>query len=129
MKDNDISLVWSVRDNLEIPSLITSDQLYVRFIGDRRIADRDFGKIVKDRRIEMSEYAKKIRESQNENTSIRDILIAFNKYFAGFGPQSVNDFLKLINEKEVDWKSDLESQQSSYFTHNDKFQSNLSDFT
>lgn len=49
LKENDISLVWSVRDNLEIPSLITSDQMYVRFLGDRSIADENFGKIVKNR--------------------------------------------------------------------------------
>ncbi|MDN5847587.1 MAG: hypothetical protein L0H53_15085 [Candidatus Nitrosocosmicus sp.] len=74
------------------------------------------------------EYSKRIREAQNENTSIQDILIAFNNHFAEFGPQSVNDFFKLINEKEVDWKSDLEIQQSKHSTQNDKFQSNLSDF-
>ena len=106
LKENSISLVWSVRDELEPPSppILTSDQLYIRFTGDRSIPDKDFGKIVKDRSKEMLEYAKRIKELKNEqeDVNIRDILIAFNNHFAGFGTQSVNDFLKLINEKEVD---------------------------
>lgn len=129
LKTNGMSLVWSIRDKLEPPSIITSDQLYIRFIGDRSISEKDFGKIVKDRNKELLEYAKRIRQAQDQNTSIREILIAFNNHFAGFGPQSVNDFLKLINEKEVDWKNGLESQQSHFTIQNDKFQSSLSDFT
>jgi hypothetical protein len=35
---------------------ITSDQIYICFIGDRSIDDKDFGKIVKDRKKEMVEY-------------------------------------------------------------------------
>ncbi len=57
LKENDISLVWSVRNELMSPSVTTSDQVYTRFIGDRSISEKDFGKIVKDRRKEMLEYA------------------------------------------------------------------------
>ena len=58
MKENIISLVWSVRDKLQTPSIITSDQVYIRFIGNRSISEKDFGKIVKDRRKEMLDYVK-----------------------------------------------------------------------
>lgn len=71
----------------------------------------------------MLEYMKKMRETQEENSNIRDILIAFNNHFAGFGPQSVNDFLKLMNMSEVDWKSELERHG------NNSGQSSMSDFT
>ena len=37
MKENNISLVWSVRDKLQTPSILTSDRVYLRFIGDRSI--------------------------------------------------------------------------------------------
>ena len=115
LKENSISLVWSVRDELEPPTILTSDLLYIRFIGDRSISDVDFGKIVKDRSKELLEYAKRIRELQNEqDVNIRDILIAFNNHFAGFGPQSVNDFLRLLEMPESDWKHELECQQSQY---------------
>ena len=76
LKDNNISLVWSVRDELEPPSIITSDQVYIRFIGDRSISEMDFDKIVKNRRNEMLEYVKQVRDLQNESSSIRDVLKA-----------------------------------------------------
>jgi len=129
LKENDISLVWSVRDELEIPSILTSDQIYVRFIGDRSISEHDFGKIVKDRRKEMFEYVQKIRNAQNENTNIHDVLIAFNNHFAGFGPQSVNDFLTFLGMSETDWKIELERIENNPSLSTDKFQSSLSDFS
>jgi uncharacterized protein YecE (DUF72 family) len=123
LRENNISLVWSVRDKLQTPSIVTSNQVYIRFIGDRSISEKDFGMIVKDRRKEMLEYVKKVRETQNENSNISDVLIAFNNHFAGFGPQSVNDFLKLMNMPEIEWKSELERYE------NNSAQSSLSDFS
>ena len=89
---------------------------------------KDF-KTVKDRRKEMLEYVKKVRETQNENSNIRDVLIAFNNHFAGFGPQSVNDFLNLMNMSEIDWKTELERYENNSNQPNDRFQSSLSDFS
>ncbi|HSA74982.1 MAG TPA: hypothetical protein VLE21_02220, partial [Candidatus Nitrosocosmicus sp.] len=86
------------------------------------------GKTVKDRRKEMLEYVKKVRGTQDENSNIRDILIAFNNHFAGFGPQSVNDFLKLMNMSEIDWKTELENYEINSGKLIDRHQSSLSDF-
>lgn len=129
LKDNDIALVWSVRDELKSPSILTSNQLYIRFIGDRSISEKDFGKVVKDRRKEMLEYVKKVREMQNDNSNVIDMLIAFNNHYAGFGPQSVNDFLKLLNMAEIDWKIELERYDKNFSDSSKRFQSSLSDFT
>ena len=129
LRENNISLVWSVRDKLQSPSIVTSDQVYVRFIGDRSISETDFGKVVKDRRKEVLEYVKQVRDTQDKNSNIYDVLISFNNHFAGFGPQSVNDFLKLMNMSEVDWKTELENYENNSSQTDDGFQSNLSDFT
>jgi uncharacterized protein YecE (DUF72 family) len=129
LRENNISLVWSVRDKLQSPSIVTSDQVYVRFIGDRSISETDFGKVVKDRRKEMLEYVKQVRDTQDKNSNIYDVLISFNNHFAGFGPQSVNDFLKLMNMSEVDWKTELENYKTNSGQPGDRFQSSLSDFT
>jgi hypothetical protein len=123
LKENNISLIWSVRDKLQTPSIVTSDQVYIRFIGDRSISEEDFGKIVKDTRKEMLEYIKKVRETQDENSNIGNVLIAFNNHFAGFGPQFANDFLNLMNMPEIEWKSELESYE------NNSAQSSLSNFS
>lgn len=129
LKEHDISLVWSIRDELESPLIVTTNQLYVRFIGDRSISEIDFGKTVKDRSKEMLEYVRKIREIQNENADIHDILIAFNNHFAGFGPQSVNDFLRLMNLPESDWKKELESRDNNSNYMIGQSQSSLFDFS
>ena len=129
LREHDISLVWSVRDKLQSPSVITSNQVYIRFIGDRSISEKDFGKTVKDRRKEMIEYVKKVRKTQNENSNISDILIAFNNHFAGFGPQSVNDFLNLLNLPESDWKNELENYKHYPVQSGETHQSSLSDYS
>lgn len=103
-----------MRDKLQTPSVTTSDQLYTRFIGDRSISEKDFGKTVKDRKNEMLEYVRKVRDTQDQNSDIQDIFIAFNNHFAGFGPQSVNDFLKLMNMSEIDWKTYYKIMKKSY---------------
>jgi len=77
----------------------------------------------------MLEYIKRVRETQDENSNISDVLIAFNNHFAGFGPQSVNDFLKLMNMSEIDWKTELERYKNNSNQSNGRHQSNLSDFT
>ncbi len=78
------------------------NQVYVRFIGERSILEMDLGKVVKNKRKYMPEYVKQVTDTQNENSKIRDVLIAFNNHFAGFGPQSACDFLKFMNLSEID---------------------------
>ncbi|MDN5847774.1 MAG: DUF72 domain-containing protein, partial [Candidatus Nitrosocosmicus sp.] len=129
LKEYNISLVWSVRDKQRSPSIKTSDQVYIRFIGDRSITEMDFGKIVKNRRKDMLEYVKQVRETQDVNSNVRDILIAFNNHFAGFGPQSANDFLKILGLSEIDWKTELERYENNVGQSRGRHQSSLSDFT
>jgi hypothetical protein len=77
----------------------------------------------------MLDYAKKVRETENENSNIHNILIAFNNHFAGFGPQSVNDFLKLMNMSEIDWRTEMERYENNSGRLMDRHQSSLTDFT
>ena len=128
LKDNNITLVWSVRDELKTPPIVTSDQIYIRFIGDRSINDKDFGKIVKDRKKEMIEYVNIINKT--DSTEIQTTSIAFNNHFAGFGPQSANTFLKLMDKPEIDgWIDEIEKGQKKSTNMEQKHQTNLSDFT
>ena len=129
LKEENMSLVWSVREELSTPAVVTSDQIYTRFIGDRSINEKDFGKVVRNRTEEMIEYARNLKKIQNSETNVQDVLIAFNNHFAGFGPQSVNDFLKIMNSPEIAWKSELERKQQNNSNHSvGKYQSSLSDF-
>ena len=60
--DNDICMVWSQLARIRTPPIVTSDFLYVRFIGDRSIDEKDFGKIQKDRVSEMNKWADEIKQ-------------------------------------------------------------------
>lgn len=133
--ENNISLVWSVTDELATPQIITANQIYVINIGDRSINENDFGHVIKDRSKELRDFAKRLKEIQEHNTinsNVSDILIAFNNHFAGVGPQSVNDSLKIIDMPEVGWKSDIEKQTPTQTYSNQSlgnYQSSLYDFS
>ena len=45
---------WSQLARIRTPPIVTSDFLYVRFIGDRNIDEKGFGKIQKNRVSEMN---------------------------------------------------------------------------
>ena len=64
-------MVWSQLAGIRIPPIVTTDFLYVRFIGDRTIQEKDFGKIQKDRVSEMKKWArflKRARENKRKLT-------------------------------------------------------------
>ena len=46
-------MVWSQLVDIRTPPIVTSDFIYIRFIEDRTIQEKDFGKIQKDRISEM----------------------------------------------------------------------------
>ena len=138
LKENSMSLVWSVRDKLKTPPIVTSNQIYVRFIGDRSINEKDFGKIVKDREKETKEYVNHIKRALQDdaNEQHHQMAIAFNNHFAGFGPQSANEFLRLMNKPEIDWKGALQHKQQqsgatsiAAKTQQPQQQTSISDFT
>ena len=68
--NNKMCMVWSQLAGIRTPPIVTTDFLYIRFIGDRTIQEKDFGKIQKDRVSEMKKWArflKRAREEHREN--------------------------------------------------------------
>lgn len=66
-RNNNIAMVRSQMDRLQTPPIVTSDFVYLRLIGDRRLAETKFGKIQIDRTEEIRNWANKIKEvRQNE---------------------------------------------------------------
>jgi uncharacterized protein YecE (DUF72 family) len=55
--NNDICLVWSQLAELQTPPILTTDFLYLRFIVDRSIQEKDFGRIQIDRVLEMEKWS------------------------------------------------------------------------
>ena len=108
--DNDISMVWSQLAKLSTPPIVTTDFLYVRFIGDRSISDKDFGTIQKDRVSEMNNWAneiKNVEEGKERGRSSEEVsvaMIAANNHYAGFGPGTVNIFRNMVGQTELSWQ-------------------------
>ena len=70
LASKDICMVWSVLEGLQTPPIITTDFLYLRFIGDRSIQEKDFGRIQMDRVVEMKKWADNIKKVENERINL-----------------------------------------------------------
>ncbi len=101
LSENNICLAWSQLDTIQTPDILTSDFLYLRFIGDRSIDERNFGKIQKDRTKELEMWS-------NSVTRVKDkakfAIVAANNHYAGFGPATANSFRKMVGLKEAIWE-------------------------
>ena len=82
LKENDITLVWRVREDLKTPTFVTTDTIYLRFIGDRIADQRAFGLNVKDKEDELKEYVIHLKDAEKDN-NINDIIVTFNNNYAG----------------------------------------------
>ena len=97
------------------PPIVTSDFLYVRFIGDRSINEKDFGKIQKDRIIEIK-WSEEIKQVENgkergRNKEVNLAMIAANNHYAGFGPGTANLFRKMVDLPELSWENRNQLQE------------------
>ena len=63
-------MVWSQLADIRTPPIVTTDFLYIRFIGDRTIQEKDFGRIQKDRISEMKRWARVLKRDRDEEQEI-----------------------------------------------------------
>jgi uncharacterized protein YecE (DUF72 family) len=134
--DNKICMVWSQLAGIRTPPIVTTDFLYVRFIGDRTIDEKDFGKIQKDRVSEMKKWARRVKRVQEENKQQLNLaIVSSNNHYAGFGPGTANMFRKMVGLSELSWQYKMLEQQqpdannsSSTPKSYDNEQSRLTDF-
>jgi hypothetical protein len=52
------------------PPIVTTDFLYIRFIGGRSIDKKDFGRIQNDRVLKMKKWADEISEEESEKGKV-----------------------------------------------------------
>ena len=101
LSENKICLAWSQLDNIQTPPELTTDFLYLRFIGDRSIDEKDFGTIQKDRETEMKKWASTVKKIDN---SVKFGIVAANNHYAGFGPATANNFRRMLGMEELAWE-------------------------
>lgn len=103
LKKNDICLAWSQLAEIQTPPIVTTDFVYLRFIGDRSIPEEEFGRIQKDRDKEMNYWANHVNKLA-KSKKLRIAIVAANNHYAGFGPATANMFRRLVGMEPVVWE-------------------------
>lgn len=133
-KKYNICLVWNQLDRVQPPPVVTSDFVYMRFIGDRSISEKDFGTIQRNRAIEMWNWATKLKDVQQHEKDVETAMVAANNHYAGFGPETSNIFREMLGLNRVIWgdEKDIPRMVEYEEISNDKKrtmkQTSLSDF-
>lgn len=86
-----IALAWTEVQYVETSPELTTDFVYLRFIGDRSL--ETLGSIQIDRTSAMEKWAARLRAAEGR---VRRAYVLFNNHFAGFGPASVNEFRRIL---------------------------------
>lgn len=90
LSDRRVALAWSYLTYVDVPPALTSDLVYLRFIGDHTtVPASTHGEKRVDRSAEIGRWAGRLEQHAEE---ISGAFAFFNNHFAGFAPASVNDF-------------------------------------
>jgi uncharacterized protein YecE (DUF72 family) len=100
-KNSNISMVWSQMDRLQTPPVVTSDFVYLRLIGDRRLAETEFGKIQIDRTEEIRNWAAKMKEVKQNEKDVKAAIVAANNHYGGYGPGTVDIFRQNMDMEKL----------------------------
>ena len=116
IRARDLVIAWSDGPFIQDRSLLSSDIIYLRLVGDRSIKENEFGKIKLDRLDRIEKWAERIKESLEE---IQDFVVFVNNHFQGFSPETVNAFRSALGMTRVDWdgifkKSDPDTGRSLF---------------
>jgi uncharacterized protein YecE (DUF72 family) len=114
LKKNDICLAWTQLAEIQTSPVVTTDFLYLRFIGDRSIQEVEFGKIQIDRAEEMKYWAGIMSKLSKGNKSLKNGFVAANNHYAGFGPATADIFRSMVGLPEARWDEKKQSTLSDF---------------
>jgi uncharacterized protein YecE (DUF72 family) len=114
LKKNEICLVWSQLAEIQTPPVVTTDFIYLRFIGDRSIDEKDFGMIQKDRIKEMEYWASIVKKAQKDDKNLKRGFVAANNHYASFGPGTANIFRKMLGLQEAVFEEKKQTTLSDF---------------
>ena len=86
-----------MRADLKTPTFVTTDTIYLRFIGDKVTEKKNIGLDLREKESELKEYVDHIKNTK-EDHNIEDIIVTFNNNYSGFGPQLAGEFSRLMYE-------------------------------
>jgi uncharacterized protein YecE (DUF72 family) len=92
-------------DRLQTPPIVTSDFVYLRLIGDRRLAEDQFGKIQIDRTEEIKNWANKMKEVKQNEKDVKIGIVAANNHYGGYGPGTVDIFRQNMDMEKLSFEN------------------------
>ena len=104
-KNNNIAMVWSQMDRLQTPPVVTSDFVYLRLIGDRRLEESQFDKIRIDRIEEIRNWANKMKEVKHNEKDVKIGIVAANNHYGGYGPGTVDIFRQNMDMEKLSFEN------------------------
>ena len=93
LRDNNVVLAWVDSPFLPQISEVTSDFVYVRWVGDRRRFRGTLGRIEVDRKAQINAWAEKLQPFLKEQT---EVFGYFSKYYSGHSPSDAKALLGII---------------------------------
>ncbi len=104
-KNNNIAMVWSQMDRLQTPPVVTSDFVYLRLIGDRRLEESQFDKIRIDRIEEIRNWTNKMKEVKQNEKDVKIGIMAANNHYGGYGPGTVDIFRQNMDMEKLSFEN------------------------
>ena len=93
LRDHNVVLAWADSPFMPQISEVTSDFIYVRWVGDRRRVKGTLGRIEVDRTAQISAWAEKLKPFLHEGT---EVFGYFSKYYSGYSLSDAEELLRLI---------------------------------
>lgn len=98
LRKREVALVWNEVEYIDTVPEVTTDFAYLRFIGDRSLAE--LGSIQIDRTPEMRKWAERLRDLEGR---VDRAYVLFNNHFAGYGPGCVDQFRQILDLQPLDF--------------------------
>ena len=89
----------------KLPPVVTSDFVYLRLIGDRRLAEDQFGKIQIDRTEEISNWANRMKDVRRNEKDVKVGIVAANNHHGGYGPGTVDIFRQNMEMEKLSFEN------------------------
>ena len=101
LRDRGIALAWSYLTYVDVPSELTTNFVYLRFIGDHTTVPAEVhGGLRVDRSEETKRWAARVAAVLDR---LENAFAYFNNHFAGFAPESVNLFRAELGLEPIDY--------------------------
>jgi len=105
------SPIWNEVPMVENPAPITTDFVYVRIIGDRKLQKNVYDHKVRDQTNIICKWAEKLTILE-KNEKVKFSWVVMNNHLEGFVPSSVNSLRSILGFEELEFK---DKDQKSVF--------------